>query len=833
MLPATAFVQTPAGRFDAISGEFQFGISPSQRPQRPWVNVIANESFGFQVSETGSGYTWAINSRQYQITPWSNDPVQDPTHEHYQLQDIETGQLLHLTPGNQRGAPNHTSSNHRADHRIQHRVQHGQGYSVFGCSHDQLDTQTTFFADRDDAVKLVYVQLRNNGRTPRALRAVAMTEWQMGASHADRRTVLTWNPPGLNTVMAQQRQSRAGFGGSTAFLALAGLPGAVQWTCDRSEFFNLAGQMAWPNTLGQRSGGGLDPCGALASSFTLAPGEIFGFTFIVGHAPDAAQAEQLAKTWLQKDVPQALKNIKAFWSNLLGHIQVTTPDPLFDALVNRWLLYQTLTSRLWSKAGFYQAGGAFGFRDQLQDSMAFAVVAPERLRQQIVLNASRQFAEGDVQHWWHAPGGEGVRTHFSDDLLWLPYACAHFVQTTGDHSLLGEIVPFLDGAAIPEGAEDAYYTPQTSEQSASVFEHCARAIDRSLRVGTYGLPLMGTGDWNDGMNRVGHEGRGESVWLAWFLCSVVSGFAPIAEARGELARAANWRKSRKGWIDALHSHGWDGAWFRRAFFDNGAPLGAASEGECRIDLIAQAWAVLSGASSDRFTQPAIASMKRELIDHQAGLLHLLLPPFQNSANNPGYIQAYPPGVRENGGQYSHAAVWALMAQAKTGDAEAAWESFKALSPAHRSEHPTRGPVYELEPYVMAGDIYGSPPYVGRGGWSWYTGSAAWLHRAAIETLIGLSVEPGRIRLTPCLPAHWPFVELSLKLQGHVIRLRWQRASEPVPVAWDYAVVVAESQWIALGELPEQATLLVQGAAAARAPSESASPDSDVHESLLN
>ncbi len=812
---------TPKGRFDSATGEFTFDVDAQHTPPRPWVNVIANAGFGFQVSESGSGYTWATNSRLHQVTSWSNDPVGDPSPEHYLLQDLDTRKFLALTPGTRQAIP------------ATHCVSHGQGYSRFVCQHGDLAIATTFFADAADPVKLVRVSITHSGSGKRRLRALALIEWQLGAARHERRTIQTWKQAGASAVFAQQRERRAGFGGSTGFVLINGLKGPLAWTCDRSEFFSSEGRLMVPDVLRQRAHGGVDPCAAVASELVIQGGQSVEFAFVLGHAESSDRALALAARWLAADPVQAFERVQQFWAGLLGKVQVHTPDPLFDALVNRWLLYQTLTSRLWSKAGFYQAGGAFGFRDQLQDAMAFAVIEPERLRQQILVNASRQFPEGDVQHWWHAPGGEGVRTHFSDDLLWLPYACAHFVQTTGDHSLLGEIVPFLDGAAIPEGAEDAYYTPQTSEQSASVFEHCARAIDRSLRVGTHGLPLMGTGDWNDGMNRVGHEGRGESVWLAWFLCSVVSGFAPIAEARGELARAANWRKSRKGWIDALHSHGWDGAWFRRAFFDNGAPLGAASEGECRIDLIAQAWAVLSGASSDRFTQPAIASMNRELIDHQAGLLHLLHPPFQHSANNPGYIQAYPPGVRENGGQYSHAAVWALMAQAKTGDAEAAWESFKALSPAHRSEHPTRGPVYELEPYVMAGDIYGSPPYVGRGGWSWYTGSAAWLHRAAIETLIGLSVEPGRIRLTPCLPAHWPFVELSLKLQGHVIRLRWQRASEPVPVAWDYAVVVAESQWIALGELPEQATLLVQGAAAARAPSESASPDSDVHESLLN
>ncbi|MES2413173.1 MAG: glucoamylase family protein [Pseudomonadota bacterium] len=793
---------TPQGSFDRASGEFSFDVDAGQRPPRPWVNVIANASFGFQVSEAGNGYTWATNSRLHQVTPWSNDPVQDQTHEHFLLQDVDSGHLLQLVPVSDVATPGSSATSHH--------VRHGQGYTVFECEHEHMNMQTTFFAARDDAVKLVHVSLRNGGSETRELRALAMAEWQMGAAHSERRTIQTWSPAGLPAVMAQQRESRAGFGGSTAFLALAGLPGLVQWTCDRGEFFDQAGRLSLPNTLGQRHGGGLDPCGAVASNFSVPPGEIVSFTFALGHAADAAQAEQLARTWLQRDVPQALAQSRGFWNELLGSVQVSTPDPLFDALVNRWLLYQTLVSRLWSKAGFYQAGGAFGFRDQLQDSMAFAIVEPGRLRDQILLNASRQFAEGDVQHWWHAPGGEGVRTHFSDDLLWLPFACTHYLDVTGDTAVLDEAVPFLEGAAIPDGAEDAYYTPSVSEQTASVYEHCARTIDRSLPTGVHGLPLMGTGDWNDGMNRVGHEGKGESVWLAWFLCSVVEGFAPIAKDRGEAERAEKWLAAREGWIKALHSHGWDGEWFRRAFFDNGAALGSSVNDECRIDLIAQAWSVLSGASSDTFIQPAMQAMGQQLIDDEAGLLRLLTPPLEKSANNPGYIQAYPPGVRENGGQYSHAAVWAMMAQAQTGDADAAWESFKALSPAHRSEHPARGPVYELEPYVMAGDIYGAAPYVGRGGWSWYTGSAAWLYRAALESLLGLKLRRGELSLTPRVPSHWPAFEITLKLEGRELLLRWQRTDAADHTAFKPDRTLVSGETVVIADLPAKAALLVRG-----------------------
>nr|MBA2673818.1 hypothetical protein [Ramlibacter sp.] len=787
----------PVGEFDDASGEFRFALAPGQAPPRPWVNVIANRGFGFQVSEAGSGYTWAVNSRLHQLTAWSNDPVADPAAEHWLLQDLDSGEVFSVTrPGGQLA------------------VRHGQGYSVFESSRGALQVEATFFADLVDAVKVVRVQLRNHSGPRLRLRALGLVEWQLGANRGDRRGVLTWKEADLPAVFAQQREQRAGFGAHTAFLSVQGAVPLAQWTCDRAEFFDGAtGRMGVPATLAGRSGPGLDPCAAIAGDFVLAAGEGASFTFVLGHATSAEAARQLAAGWSRRDPLAALAQVRRWWSGLNEAVQVRTPDPLFDALVNRWLLYQTVSCRLWSKAGFYQAGGASGFRDQLQDAMALTLADPARLREQIVLNAARQFPEGDVQHWWHAPGGEGVRTHFSDDLLWLPYACAHYLAATGDLALLDQQVPFLEGAAIPAGAEDAYYTPQVSADGASVYEHCARTIDRSLPVGANGLPLMGTGDWNDGMNRVGHQGRGESVWLAWFLCAVTEQFAPLASARGEGERAQRWLRARDGWIAALHGPGWDGGWFRRAFFDDGTPLGSAANSECRIDLIAQAWAVLSGASTPAFTAPALAAVEHQLFDADAGLLLLLAPPLEHSLHNPGYIQAYPPGVRENGGQYSHAAVWGLMAQALGGDPEAAWRSFKGISPAHRSRHPKHGAAYELEPYVTAGDTFGAAPYVGRGGWSWYTGSAGWLYRAAVETLLGLQVRPGALALSPRLPAHWPSFELRLKVQQRDITLHWERYLHPARLLQP-DLQVRWGEWVALDRLPAKAVLLVCGEAPA-------------------
>lgn len=790
--------ETPVGSFDAGSGEFRFEVDARHRTPRPWINVIANANFGFQVSEWGTGFTWAGNSRMHQVTPWSNDPVQDPAFEHYLLQDLATRNLLPLTPAGQSAAH---------EGRVRHRVRHGQGYTVFECRQQGLALETTFFADRDDAVKLVHVRVHNEGSGERRLRALGMVEWQLGAARGERRTVHCWKPDDQPAVFGQQRESSAGFGGSTAFLLLQGAPKATQWTCDRNEFFAGRGIVEVPDALAQRADGGLDACAAIAGEFVIGAGQTAAFSFVLGHAADADAAVELARRWQAHDVPEALARARGFWDELLGRLQVRTPDPLFNAMVNRWLVYQTLVCRLWSKAGFYQAGGAFGFRDQLQDAMAFALTDPPRLREQILVNAARQFPEGDVQHWWHMPGGAGVRTHFSDDLLWLPFAIAHYVEVSGDAALLDHMAGFIEGPAIPDGAEDAYYAPQHSGRMATVFEHGALAIDRSLKTGAHGLPLMGTGDWNDGMNRVGHEGRGESVWLAWFLCRVVEQFAPLAQARGEHERAARWNEARRGWIAALHGAGWDGAWFRRAFFDNGAPLGSSANDECRIDLIAQAWSVLSGASDDAHTSTAMAAIKEHLHDEPAGLLRLLTPPFAHSANNPGYIQAYPPGVRENGGQYSHGAVWALMAQALTGDNEAAWQSFEGLSPAHRAAHPERGPAYELEPYVMAGDIYSAAPYVGRGGWSWYTGSAAWLHRAAVETLLGLCVKGRLLSLTPRVPAHWPGFEIALRLGQRSLALQWG-APEAAETTDEPTHRIAVGEWIDWQALPADAVLRV-------------------------
>jgi cyclic beta-1,2-glucan synthetase len=809
----------PQGRFEPGSGAYVFDVDATQQPPRPWINVLSNPLLGCQISEAGAGCTWAGNSRLNQLTAWSNDPVADPAAEWFAVQDLDTRQWWNALPASLPAAlPGAVSGALRGatvPRPARWRVRHEPGRTRIDYVHDGLALTLSWCVDAALPLKQVRLQVCNQGPAVRRLRISAVVEWMLGAQHADRAGSLgTCLPARRGTPLAlacTQQEASGGFGGGTAFLALlpptghAEPDGDVDWTCDRRECFDARGAPVLPDHWGRVAGAGLDPMAAIALPLTIEPGGERTITFVIGWAatPEAARAllPAVGATSPEERERMAL----AHWDALLGATEVRTPDPLFDALVNRWLLTQAVACRLWAKAGLYQAGGATGFRDQLQDCMALAWAAPALLRAQILECASRQFVEGDVQHWWHRPGGAGVRTRFSDDLLWLPLATVHHLRTVGDppgqRPLLDEVVPFIEGPPLAEGAEDHYATPTVSGHSASVYEHGARAIDRSLAVGAHGLPLMGGGDWNDGMNRVGIGGRGESVWLAWFLCGIVEDFAPLAQARGEGARAQRWRTAAAGWRQALETSGWDGGWFRRAYFDDGQPLGSAARSEARIDLMAQTWAVLSNATPLPRQQQALAAVDAALVDPVHGLIRLLHPPLQHQTPDAGYIQAYPPGVRENGGQYAHAAVWLLFAraqlaqrQAAAGDphavaaaAAALWRDFTWLSPAHRAVHPLQGPLYGLEPYVMAGDVSAAPPYTGRGGWSWYTGSAAWMHRAAIEALFGLDLRAHSLCLRPCLPAHWPRAELLLRREGQLLRFVLLRGDAGA-VAWACAAL---------------------------------------------
>ena len=823
-LPAPAAAPAPAqGHFTPGEGAFTFEVGRHQRPPRPWINVLANPMLGTHVSEAGGGHTWALNSQALQLTPWSNDPVTDPPAELFLLQDLQTHVTWSLTPSAW-GLAGAT-----------YRVTHGQGYSTIVHRRGDLVVRLTWCVDAHAAIKQVQIHLHNHGTAPLSLRLVGLVEWLMGSRRSDRSTVFTARhrpllelTPPFTALLSTQTSPVDGFGLATAFLLVStDADDRADWTCDRRECFDSRGHLVLPDHFGRRSGANLDPCAALSVPVTVPGSGSVERVFLLGFADTPRAARALAAEAVAVNPAQRLAEARGQWAPLLDATTIETPDPLLDVLANRWLLYQTVSCRLWAKAGFYQAGGATGFRDQLQDTLALAWADPERLHAQILLCASRQFREGDVQHWWHSPSGAGVRTHFSDDLLWLPYACAHHQRHTGDARMLDETVPFLESPAIPEGAEDLFNIPSVSTETASVYEHAARAIDHSLRVGVHGLPLMGTGDWNDGMNRVGHQGRGESVWLGWFLCRIVADFAPLAQARGDGERAQRWLDSAKGWQAALRQAAWDGLWFKRAFFDDGEALGSQRNVEARIDLIAQAWAVLADVASPEAQHLAMTSVEKHLVDPQAGLIQLLTPPLQHARPSAGYIQAYPPGVRENGGQYNHAGVWAAMAWGRLahavphvgGAAEHVYRYLTYLSPAHRAAHPSRGPAYGLEPYVMAGDVYTQPPYVGRGGWSWYTGSASWMHRAIIESLMGLQVCGHTLTFTPCLPSHWPQATLTLRRAGRTMRFVLIRASGLAALQPDEADWVAEwasagSPKLAVGQpldwttLPETGTVVL-------------------------
>ncbi len=784
--------------------DYRFELRRDRAPARPWINVLANAQFGCQVSEAAAGFTWVGNSRLQQITGWSNDPLCDPPSELLLLHDLDRGTVWPLG----RSLPVRDGA------VAARQVRHGIGSTRMVEHVDGLRIELAWCVDVAAALKQLQVRIHApaGSHTVRRLRLVAFAEWTLGNLRHDRASVVTRvhggaplrtdatgrpidsrratrrgshtrsaqaspgrrsdDTPALKAALLLATQSDAGVmaAGATAFFGWRSSNDegaevlADDWTCDRREFFDSHGRWVLPQQLGQRAGAGLDACAATACVLRVGAERSAGATLLLGHAAHAEAALRLAEHAFAVQPAQRMQQQRAQWPALLDGIVVDTPDAAFDALVNRWLPYQSIACRLWARAGFYQAGGAFGFRDQLQDAMGVADRAPTLLREQIVLHAAHQFEAGDVQHWWHPPGGAGVRTHISDDLLWLPLALAHHLSRQGDAGLLDERVPFLQGPPVPAGAEDLYNTPAPGDMLHSVYEHAARAIDHALKFGSHGLPLIGSGDWNDGMNRVGPEGRGESVWLGWFLCHVIDRFAPIAEARSDNHRVTRWHTARRAVAMALDSDGWDGQWYRRAYFDDGTPLGSQHNSECRIDLIAQAWATLSGAGDGGRARTAMQSAAAQLWHAPAGVMQLLHPPLQSMRPHAGYIQAYPPGIRENGGQYNHGAVWALMAFARLGDGAAAWRLFEALSPAHRHAS-SFGASYELEPYVAAGDVYSQPPYAARGGWSWYTGAAAWLQRAALESICGLVIEGAIARCQPCLPPHWPQAEVRVRRGG--------------------------------------------------------------------
>jgi cyclic beta-1,2-glucan synthetase len=723
----------------------------------PWINVIANPAFGFQVSTDGSGFTWSINSQQNQLTPWSNDPVGDIPGEAIYVRDEETGEVWSPTALPIREK---TSS---------YSVRHGQGYSRFEHASHGIVLELLQYVPIDDSIKISRLTIANHSGRERRLSVAAYVEWVLGANRSATVPFVVTEIDSATGAMFAQNPWNDQFGERVAFVDLNGRQTA--WTGDRMEFVGRDGVLGRPlgltpgTLLSNRVGAGFDPCGALQTTVRLSPVGTTEVVFFLGQAATKTDAQMLLAKYRNADLDAVLGEVARQWDETLGVVQVKTPDRSLDILLNRWLPYQTLACRVWARTGFYQASGAYGFRDQLQDVMALCLSRPNIAREHLLRAAARQFIEGDVQHWWLAESERGIRSRVSDDRGWLAYVVAHYVQVTGDIAVLDEQVSFLEGPVLPEGERDAFFQPKISDKRASLFEHCALALDKSLATGAHGLPLMGTGDWNDGMDRVGEGGKGESVWLGWFLCSTLNTFANLAERYDNSQRVAEWRQHAANLKNAIEREAWDGDWYRRAYFDDGAPLGSVSNSGCRIDSIAQAWGVISRAAEPTRAGRAMAAVDKYLVRRDEKLSLLFAPPFDKPAHDPGYIKGYPPGIRENGGQYTHGAVWAAMAFAMQGDGDRAHELLSMLNPINHADSPNGVHRYKVEPYVACADVYSMPPHVGRGGWTWYTGSAGWMYRVALEWLLGFRVQGSNLALDPCIPRGWPSFELVFRYRS--------------------------------------------------------------------
>ena len=736
------------GGFSQDGREYQIVLRENEVTPAPWSNVLANARFGSVISEAGQAYSWYENAHEFRLTPWENDPVSDRSGEAFYLRDEESGECWSPTTLPVRGQGDYLT-------------RHGFGYSVFAHRESGIDSELTVLVAEEAPVKLAILTLSNNSGRTRKLSVTGYVEWTLGESRtrsAPHIVTHAANITGGCGVMANNFYADNG-GGRTAFFAVSG--NYCSLTGDRREFIGRNGSLHNPfamklRRLSGKTGAGLDPCGAVQSAATLIDGDQKTFIFVLGADENHARSQETLAHYLNEDtVRQELIRVHNHWHNVLDKIVVNTPDTSVNLLLNGWLLYQTVACRLMARSGYYQSGGAVGFRDQLQDTLALGHITPNRLREQIALCASRQFIEGDVQHWWHPPQGNGVRTNCSDDYLWLPLAVCHYVETTGDKDVLEMRIPYLQGRALPPGEESVYDTPTISDTEETLWLHCVKAIQRGLRFGEHGLPLMGAGDWNDGMNRVGIEGKGESVWLGFFLYDILQRFAVLAEHRQDDSVASMCRSQARHLQKNLETHAWDGEWYRRGYFDDGTPLGSKASQDCRIDAIAQSWSVLSGAASPSRSLQAMQALDKYLVDNEGGLIKLLTPPFDGHGPNPGYIQGYLPGVRENGGQYTHGAIWAVMAFARMGNTERAWQLWSMLNPINHTLNAEGVAIYKAEPYVMSADIYSVAPHTGRAGWSWYTGSAGWAYRLLTEELLGIKRFGTHFTLHALLPDAWP------------------------------------------------------------------------------
>ncbi len=743
--PTDLLFDNGLGGFTPDGREYVTVLDPGWPTPAPWTNVVANEEFGFHATAEGAGYTWWRNSRDNQLTPWRNDPVIAPVSEALYVRDDATGRVV--TP---------TASPIDAGRHI---ARHGFGYTWYEHESDELRLDLIQFVPLEDPVKISWLTLTNRTGTARSVTVTSYAEVLLGMRrHVNARFLQTSIDEQTRALFVRNPWSTE-FGDQVVIADLGGTQQA--WTGDRLEFLGYQGTMAAPACLAAgapllsgRVGAGLDPCAALQRQVVIQPGESIGMVVLLGAARDEAAARDLVTRYRAIQPATVLAQVRTEWDRRLGQIQVSTPDASFDVMMNGWLLYQTLACRMLARSGYYQASGAYGFRDQLQDSMATVLVDPALARGHVLRAAGRQFLEGDVQHWWLPASGMGVRTRISDDVVWLAHAVARYVSVTGDVAILDEQISYLEGRVLDEDEHEAFFQPETSTTLDTLYDHCVRALRRAFEPGAHGLPLMGTGDWNDGMNRVGQHGNGESVWLGWFLHTTLSRFVPLAERRGDTDFVEACRAEQERLLAALESQGWDGLWYRRGYFDDGTPLGSSGRSECRIDAIAQSWAVLSGAARPERAEQAMEEVNRQLIMHKEGVARLFTPPFDVSEPDPGYIRAYPPGVRENGGQYTHGALWSIFAYAAMDRQDRAGQLFSLINPVNHASSPERTDTYRVEPYVVAADVYSVDPHVGRGGWTWYTGSSGWMFRAGLEAVLGLLRDGDGLLIRPCLPPSW-------------------------------------------------------------------------------
>jgi cyclic beta-1,2-glucan synthetase len=755
------------GGFDRDGRDYVIRLDGRRSTPHPWINVIANASFGFHTSAEGASFTWSRNSRDFQLTPWSNDPVSNRPGEAIYIYDHTDGQAFSPFAAVLR------------DEAISYEARHGQGVSTFTASRGPISTEVTQLVDPVDPVKISRLRIRNSGGASVRLRVYAYAEWVLGNNRCRSAPTIVPSQDQMTGALLAKNAYSLDFGERVAFLASDGVAQSV--TADRAEFIGRGGSAEYPHAamrgldLSGKVEAGIDPCAAMAREVEVAAGGEVTILFLLGDAASPEEARDLVVRHRRRDFDDRLAENESNWRDFLDTLQVETPDKSFNALVNNWLPYQSLACRIRARSAFYQASGAFGFRDQLQDTLALMMHDPKLARDQILNAGHRQFQEGDVQHWWLPRTGAGVRTMISDDVVWLAYGTASYVNTTGDTSILQESIPFIEGEALEPGQHDNFFTPEISDKSVSLYEHCARALDLAIRrTSAGGLPLILGGDWNDGMNRVGEEGKGESVWLGWFLLKTLGDFAAIARDQGDTKRADKWEKHAKRLKQALEKTAWDGQWYRRGSYDDGTLLGSHLSEECKIDSIAQSWSVLSGQGDPARSKQAMDSAMGMLVDGEHKIVKLFTPPFANTDKDPGYIKSYPPGVRENGGQYTHASTWFVIALAEMGRADDAYRCFSMLNPVNHSLDEHAAEHYRVEPYVVVADIYSEGDKAGRGGWTWYTGSAGWLYRAAVEAILGIRREGQRLTLTPVLPSDWPGYSATLKLAGTVHRIRVER-----------------------------------------------------------